>query len=138
MSVQVKNLSKKLEQSQSEIEMLRAGRQSTIKQTTATSGSENHDLNKKNSNKNIYNHSKNVKLVKHYFNLEEILANPEKTRLYIDKLNGQINERNTSIENLSTELAKIKQKLNSNLTSGLDSDDRTVTTTSSTLANKEQ
>ncbi len=135
--MQVKNLTRKLEKSQSEIEMLKAGRQSAIKQTTTTSAGQQQPSNKK-VNSNIYNHSKNAKLVKQYFNLEEILANPDKTRLYIEKLNAQVNDRDATIKNLNAEYEKARQKLNSNITSGIDSDDRTDPTISSSSANKDQ
>lgn len=62
--------------------------------------------NKKAHNTNIYNHSKGAKLVKQYFNLEDILTDQQKTRLYIDKLNTQITERDNAIKHLNCELDK--------------------------------
>lgn len=39
------------------------------------------------------NRSKDINLAKKYYNLEQILADPVKTRLYIEKLNKQLKEK---------------------------------------------
>lgn len=102
----------------------------------------------KRANPNIYNHNRNAKLVKQYFNLEEILANPEKTRLYIDKLNGQISDRDNNLKQMNSELEKTKQELkiglarnanaNSNVNSHNDSDEPTEATNSNSKATNDQ
>lgn len=108
LNVQVKELHKKLEKANSEISLLKAGIRTTnsssskfqpLSQPTAMA-------NKKAHNTNIYNHSKGAKLVKQYFNLEDILTDQQKTRLYIDKLNTQITERDNVIKHLNCELDK--------------------------------
>jgi hypothetical protein len=46
------------------------------------------------------------KLTKNYFNLEEILSDPLKIRLYIDKLNNQLREKDAIIKNLNETVLK--------------------------------
>ena len=81
----------------------------------------------KRMNNNIYNHNNNAKLVKQYFNLEEILSDPPKIKLYIDKLNMQIIEKDNALKNLNAELEK-KNALKSSMDSA-----EVVTTSHSTL-----
>ncbi len=47
----------------------------------------------KNKIKAVTSNNSNVKLNKTHYNLEEILNDPIKIRLYIDKLNNQIREK---------------------------------------------
>ena len=81
----------------------------------------------KRMNNNIYNHNNNAKLVKQYFNLEEILSDPPKIKLYIDKLNMQIIEKDNALKSLNAELEK-KNALKSSMDSA-----EVVTTSHSTL-----
>jgi chromosome segregation ATPase len=100
--IKLKNLNRKLDRSQIEIELLRENRQKaglaplrvTGSSTTTTGGSV---LSSKPSGTT----SKDIKLTKRYYNLEEILADPIKTRFYIEKLNKQLKERDEAIRKLN-------------------------------------
>ncbi len=137
LTVQVKELSKKLEKANSEISLLKSGINLTKAHTKIQPNMTNITNNKKATNSNLYNHSKGAKLVKQYFNLEDILNDQNKTRMYIDKLNTQITERNDAIKHLNSELDKKavieqekRQQQHQAIQNGSESDDKSTTATS--------
>lgn len=143
-----------------EIDLLKKGRQSSIKQQSKplTVIQQKPPVGLKKSNTNIYNHSNNARLVKQYFNLEEILNDPHKVKLYVDKLNAQIVEKDSSLKLVSDKLEKLSQfhmenelkksyqqenakhlvkfnKKNPSNVNPNDSDERTMTTSSNSTSN---
>ena len=143
-----------------EIDLLKKGRYSSIKQQSKplTVIEQKPLVGSKKSNTNIYNHNNNARLVKQYFNLEEVLNDPHKVKLYVDKLNSQIAEKDNSLKLVSDKLEKlsqfhmenefkknqqqenVKNKVksngkNRNNVNSNDSDERTVTTSSSSTSN---
>ena len=53
---------------------------------------------------------RNIKLCRQVYTLEEILNDPLKVRLYIDKLNVQIKEKETVIKNLNETIVAVQGK----------------------------
>ena len=147
-------MSKKLEKANTEIDLLRAGRQPIVKSSLSkplTTSSAQNPQSKK-ANNNLYNHNKNAKLVKQYFNLEEILGDQQKTKLYIEKLNAQIAEKDNAVKHMNMEVEKYQKQCHEQMklnaqnknntkvnTQHSDSDERTATThTTSTSNSAEQ
>jgi hypothetical protein len=105
---------KKYDKAQVEIDLLKQGKRHAIGKeklagvssltTVTTQPQQTANKTSKKSNNNIYNHNNNAKLVKQYFSFEEILNDPQKTRLYIDKLNAQLDEKDNALKALSLEL----------------------------------
>lgn len=99
LNVQLRNALRKCDRAQIEIEMLKENskHQSKIEPIKIASAanilqqqqpSSSSYLNRQKSSSRIQ-----PKMVKKYFNLEEILSDPVKTKLYIDKLNIQLIEK---------------------------------------------
>jgi hypothetical protein len=112
MRVQLKNLNRKFDRAQIEIELLRENREraglSALKFSepkssslasfnikTANAATSSTSLNYRAANAENANpkQKRGIKLCRQVYNLEEILSDPLKTRLYIEKLNAQIKER---------------------------------------------
>lgn len=79
--------------------------------TTKTNKQNPNDTNKTQSIKLVQN---GPKLTKNYFNLEEILCDPLKIRLYIDKLNNQLREKDAIIKNLNETVIKKSEDIKPN------------------------
>ncbi len=80
-------------------------------QTTKANKQNPADTNKTQSIKLVQN---GPKLTKNYFNLEEILSDPLKIRLYIDKLNNQLREKDAIINNLNETVLKKSEDFKTN------------------------
>ncbi len=132
LNVQLKNLNRKLDRAQIEIELLRESRQKAglalynypnrqsssvisfiagqnTTSATATLPNSKHSahysapnlcksLSKSTSNK------KDIKLCRQVYSLEEIINDPLKLRLYLDKLNIQLKEKDVLINKLNETL----------------------------------
>ncbi len=75
-------------------------------QTKATTKINKHNSNDSNKMQNSKLAHHGAKLTKNYFNLEEILSDPLKIRLYVDKLNNQLREKDAVIKNLNETVLK--------------------------------
>ena len=130
----LKDLLKKLNKSQQEVDMLKEGKKFAAEPKTESKGhAPTPAPTSKRMNNNIYNHNNNAKLVKQYFNLEEILSDPPKIKLYIDKLNMQIIEKDNALKSLNAELEKKNVQKSST-----DSADIVTTSHSTLTSNTEQ
>jgi len=100
-----------------EIKLLRESREraglSSLKFLSNGAEQTNQIMKTNKQNPNDANKIQNIKLVqngpklaKNYFNLEEILNDPLKIRLYIDKLNNQLREKDAVIKNLNETVLK--------------------------------
>ena len=94
MNVQLRNALRKFDRAQIEIEMLKENRQI---QTVPTEPSTT-------SAAKIHKIKSDPKLVKKYFNIEEILNDPVKTKQYVDKLNLQLIEKDSIIRDLNEQI----------------------------------
>jgi hypothetical protein len=105
MNVQLRNALRKIDRAQIEIEILKENREKAglenIKLVTPSTSMASFKNNKK---KLSPSNNSQHKLVKKYFNLEEILSDPVKTKLYIDKLNLQIIEKDAHIKDLTEKI----------------------------------
>ncbi len=126
LNVQLRNALRKFDRAQIEIDMLKENRQ-----IHATTSSQQPDLKsslistgkiQKNNSDNS-----NSKLVKKYFNIDEILNDQVKTKQYIDKLNLQLIEKDSIIRDL-TEQINNKNNQNQNAKQSNDSNEATVLT----------
>lgn len=126
LNVQLRNALRKFDRAQIEIDMLKENRQ-----IHATTSSQQPDLKsslistgkiQKNNSDNS-----NSKLVKKYFNIDEILNDQVKTKQYIDKLNLQLIEKDSIIRDL-TEQINNKNNQNQNAKQTNDSNEATVLT----------
>ena len=102
LNVQLRNALRKCDRAQIEIDMLKENNKHHVLSKTnleqAKLDSAASILQEQGSSSSLANSKKSTsktqpKLVKKYFNLEEILSDPIKTKLYIDKLNIQLFEK---------------------------------------------
>lgn len=99
-----------------EIELLRESREKAglsslkfpNKQNSTFSLNQKQDTKQKSASTS--NIPKNVKLEKNHFTFEEIISDPIKTRLYIEKLNNKIKEKDNCIKNLNDIFIQSKQE----------------------------
>ncbi|RNA06053.1 hypothetical protein BpHYR1_026057, partial [Brachionus plicatilis] len=113
------NLNRQLDRAKMEIELLRESREkaglSALKFTTklnSTSSLVQKPINQKSASTSSL--LKSVKLEKNHFTFEEIINDPIKTRLYIEKLNNRIKEKDNCIKNLNDIIIQSKQESKEN------------------------
>ncbi|CAF0887111.1 unnamed protein product [Brachionus calyciflorus] len=127
LGVQIRNLNRQLDRAKMEIELLRESREkaglSKLKFANQTSTS-TLNSNKPQSQKSAStsNLSKINKLDKTHFTFEEIITDPIKTRLYIEKLNNKLKEKDLCIKNLNEIIIQTKSEPKSESTSTSPSD----------------
>lgn len=121
LNVQLRNALRKFDRAQIEVEMLKENRHKTVGIEPLKIASATNILQQ--NVKNNKNKTTQSKIVKKYFNLDEILNDPIKTKLYIDKLNIQLIEKDTIIKDLN-------QQVNSEQRQQTDSDEAQASSSS--------
>lgn len=109
-------MNRQLDRARMEIELLRESREKAglsslkfpIKQNSTCSLAQKQSTRQKSASTS--NIPKNVKLEKNHFTFEEIISDPIKTRLYIEKLNNKIKEKDNCIKNLNDIIIQSKQE----------------------------
>ena len=120
LGVQLRELNRKLDRAQIENELLRENRQKAgLAPLKVASSSSTTTMGSRGAARSVSSRpdatavTRSIKLVKKYYNLEEILADPVKIRLYVEKLNRQLKEKVTKNQLLNTinSLKETKQSI---------------------------